>query len=170
MENELIKYWGKKSFFYVSILWLIAQIIFVVIAGVLITITSEKIINISLIVGVNSLILLILFAFSINYYTYETVYQIKIKGSTFQTKLYRYWIILFSFGWLIFFTLNALFMLIESAVFKNKLDYFNTLNQHWWILLIVTIFNVLTIGIHRQLMHYTLTNLQLPWSKYIKRK
>ncbi len=169
MENQLIKYWGKKSFFYISILWLIAQIIFIVIAGILITITSEKIINILLIVGINSLILLILFAFSINYYTFETVYQIKIKGSTFQTKLYRYWIILFSFGWLIFFTLNALFMLIENAVFKNKLDYFNTLNHHWWILLIVTIFNVLTIGIHRQLMHYTLTNLQLPWNKY-KRK
>lgn len=170
MENELIKYWGKKSFFYVSILWLIVQIIFIVISGILINTNSGKIINILLIVGINSLILLILFAFSINHYTYETVYQIKVKGSTFQTKLYRYLIILFSFGWLIFFILNASFMLIESAVFKNKLDYFNTLNNHWWILLIVTLFNILIISIHRQLMHYTLTRLQLPWDKYINKK
>lgn len=170
MENELIKYWTKKSVFYVSILWLIVQIIFIIIGSILINTTSEKIINILLIVGINSLILLILFAFSINHYTYETVYQIKVKGSTFQTKFYRYLIILFSFGWLIFFILNALFMLVETAVFKSKLDYFNTLNDHWWILLIVTIFNVLIISIHRQLMHYTLTNLQLPWSKYINNK
>lgn len=168
MKNELIKYWAKKSFFYVSILWLIIQIIFIIIAGIFINTTSEKLINILLIVAINSLMLLILFIFSTNNYTYETVYQIKVKGSTFQTKLYRYLIILFSFGWLIFFILNALFMLIEYAVYQTKLDYFTALNKNWWILLIVAIFNILIISIHRQLMSYTLTKLQLPWSKYIK--
>ena len=167
MDNKLIKYWTIKSFFCVSVLWIISQIIFIITASLLIKTNSEKLINILLIIGINSLILLILFVFSNNHYTYETVYQIKVKGSTFQTKLYRYLIILFSFGWLIFFILNALFMLIESAVYKTKLDYFNTLNEKWWILLIVAIFNILIIGIHRQLMLYTLTRSQLPWSKWI---
>lgn len=73
--------------------------------------------------------LLVMFGFSISVYTYETVYQIKTTSSTYENKLYRYLLILFGFGWLIFFILNALFMLVNSAVYNIKLDYIDTLNQ-----------------------------------------
>lgn len=165
MENELINYWGKKSFCYVSILWLISQILFAILAAFLINPMSNKLINIFLIIGINSLILIILFGFSISNYTYETVYQIKVKGSTYDTKFYRYLIILFGFGWLIFFILNALFMLLNGIIDNTSIEYFTTLSTEWWKLLLVTSFNLVIIIIHRQLMYYTLTYSVLPWAK-----
>ncbi|WP_342276582.1 hypothetical protein [Spiroplasma endosymbiont of Nebria brevicollis] len=170
MKNELIKYWGKKCFFAISMLWLFSQIIFVIIAGILINSVDDKLINILVIVGINSLMLLIMFGFSVSIYTYETVYQIKTTGSTYETKLYRYLLILFGFGWLIFFISNALFMLINGAVYNIKLDYFDTLNQQLWKLIVLTSFNLIMMILHRQLMAYTLNHSSLPWSKWIDKK
>lgn len=168
MQNELIKYWGKKCFFLISILWLFSQILFVIIAGILIKTIDDKLINILLIIGVNSIMLLTMFGFSVSIYTYETVYQIKTKNSIHEVKLYRYLLILFGFGWLIFFILNALFMLINGVVYNIKLDYFDTLSQQWWKLAIVTLFNLIMMILHRQLIAYVLNHSTWPWSKWIR--
>lgn len=170
MNNELIKYWGKKCFFAISMIWTLSQILFIIITAILINSVNDKLINILLIIIINSLMLLVMFGFSISVYNYETVYQIKTTSSTYETKLYRYLLILFGFGWLIFFILNALFMLVNSAVYNIKLDYIDTLNQQWWKLLIVTSFNLSIMILHRQLMNYALNYSTLPWNKWVNKK
>lgn len=170
MKENIIKYWNKKALLAVSLFNLIVVSLFVTFSAIFIKTLEDKLINTLLILLLNIIIMLIIFAFSIGKTSYETVYQIKTDQQAYHTKLYRYILILLGMGWLIFFILNAFFMLTESAVDQTSLDYFAVLSNKWWILLIVSFYHIFLIATHRQLIYYAIHNQELPWEKFQKKK
>ncbi|MBE4704315.1 hypothetical protein [Spiroplasma platyhelix] len=165
MKQNIIKYWGKKIFFTLTIANLIIMIIYIILGSVLIKTTEAKLINILLTLLVNFIFLGILYAFSISNSIYETVYQIKTDNKGYEPKLYRYLLILFGFLWLTFFGLAACYMFAEAIAYHTSLDYFQTLKNDWWKILIISCYHVALITIHRQIMWYTINYQKLPWEK-----
>ncbi|MGL5268358.1 MAG: hypothetical protein ACRC8P_01095 [Spiroplasma sp.] len=165
MKQNIIKYWGKKIFFTLATINLIIMIIYIILTAILIKTTTEKLINIFLVLIVNFIFLGILYGFSISSSTYETVYQIKTDNQGYETKLLRYFLILFGFLWLTFFIFTAFYMSAESIVYHKNLDYFLTLKNNWWKILTVSFYHIFLVIIHRQLFWYTINYQSLPWEK-----
>lgn len=165
MKHNVIKYWSKKSLLTVTIINLIVMLFFIVFGAIFIKTLEDRLVNITLTVLINIIIMLMIYGFSIANTSYETVYQIKIDNQGYNTKLYRYLLILFGIGWLIFFILNAFFMFTFSIIHKTNLDYFAILSNKWWILLIVSFYHIFLIALHRQLLYYAIHHQKMPWEK-----
>lgn len=165
MKENIIKYWGKKSFFILAITNLIIMLVYVILAAILIKTIEAKLINILLTLFVNFIYLAIIYGFSISKSTYETVYQIKTDNQGYQPKLYRYFLILFGFLWLTFFILTAFYMFAEAIAYHISLDYFLTLKNNWWKILIISFYHLALLSIHRQMMWYAINHQRLPWEK-----
>lgn len=168
MKYDIIKYWSKKTFFILTIINLFFIIIYLILGAILIKKTEEKLINIFLVLFTNLIFLAIIYGFSISSCVYETVYQIKTNNKGYEIKLYRYILILLGFLWLTFFILIAFYMFAEKIAYHTNLNYFLTLKNKWWIVLIISFYHVSLIGIHRQFLWYTLNHQKLPWEKTTK--
>lgn len=165
MKENIIKYWGKKIFFILTISNLITMIIYIILAAILINTSTEKIINIFLVLIINIIFIGILYGFSISNSTYETVYQIKTDNQGYETKLLRYFLILFGLLWLSFFILAAFYMFSETTAYHKSLDYFLSLKINWWKILTISCYHIFLVILHRQFLWYAINYQQLPWEK-----
>lgn len=168
MKQDIIKYWNKKIFFILAITNAIILLIYIILGSVLIQTTEQKLINVLLVLITNLIFIAILYGFSVSNNVYETVYQIKTNNKGYEPKLYRYLLILFGFLWLSFFILGACYMFAEAIAYHIKLDYFLTLQNNWWKILIISFYHVTLIAIHRQILWYAINNQKLPWEKLAK--
>lgn len=165
MKENIIKYWGKKIFLALTITNLTIIIIYITLIAILIKPIPQEIINICLPLTINIIIFAILYYFSISSSAYETVYQIKTDNQGYETKLPRYFLILFGFLWLTFFILAAFYMFAEAITYHKVLDFFLFLKNNWWKVLAISCYHIILVAVHRQLFWYAINYQHLPWEK-----